>query len=640
MNQAQSRRLRTNCLLLLPLLVAGTPLLSVAAASLPPTSTTHFALRGLTSDSSVLAGVALNVTVTAMTASGVVDPDYAGTIRFSSTAPRTLLPADYTFNPSVDRGTKDFLVTFQSYGLWELLAQDLSTPSIKSHVSSITVTPGPPVRFIVALDAATVAGTVYTLQVIPVDEAGNRTGYNGRVHFETTVLRAQLPPDTDVYFIPEETPLPQFPVTFSSAAPDPKTLTVTDVTGQSLSGSASTVVSAGPFAHVKLSTTAPDPAPTCSETTLVLKAEDAWGNPVTDVPATTVTLCAASGSSATFVRSTLERSAYSTPCVTGSLASTAQVVWKDTKQEDVEFTVSGVAAKAPLTLHFKAGIPSPQTSSFSFSESTQEPAPLLIRSGQLTAQLTLRDQCGNLATLPADKLLSFAANPPLTVTSPVEDAPGRWKTSVSLPECPADESKALAVWPLINNEVLRKSNGDQVKRLVLPQCSTVAKLSVLTSADSLVAEPGEMVEFEVQVSTEGDLIVTGGVLMQESQGLTVIGASTSGQALAAKGGGFELPELRKGSPLTVKVTAQTTTQLHQTVSTKVWVVNPEGTLLTQMERVDFQQKDLGVDVGCGCHTGGLPGQLATLLALLVVASRPRSGLRRLRRGERIDHQAS
>ncbi|WNG58357.1 hypothetical protein F0U59_29160 [Archangium gephyra] len=637
MNQAQSRRLRTNCLLLLPLLVVGTPLLSVATTILPATATTHFAIEGLAAGSSLPAGVALNVTVKAMTASGTVDPDYAGTIRFSSTAPRALMPANYTFNPSVDRGTKEFLVTFQSFGLWELLVQDINITNIKSHVPSITVTPGPPVSFIVTLESVAVAGTAYALQVIPVDESGNRTGYNGRVHFETTALRALLPPDSDVYFIPEETPPPEFRVTFSSAAPDPKTLTVTDVTGQKISGSATTVVRAGPFAHVKLSTTAPDPAPTCAETKLMLTAEDAWDNPVTDVPTTPVTLCAASGSSVTFLRSTLERSAYSTPCVTGILAGTAEVVWKNMKQEDVEFTVSGLAAKAPLTLHFKAGIPSAQTSNFSFSESTEEPAPLLVRSGQLTAQLTLRDQCGNPVTLPADKRLSFAANPPLVVTSPVEDAPGKWKTSVSLPECPADATKTLlAVWPLINDEVLKKSSGEQVKRHVLPQCSTVAKLSVLTSADSLVAEPGEMVEFEVQVSAEEDLTVTGGVLMLKPQGLTVIGASTSGQALPVKGDGFELPELRKGSPLTVKVTAQTTTQLGQTVSTKVWVVDPEGTLLTQMESVDFKQKDLGVDVGCGCQTGGLPGQLVTWLALILVASRPRGGLRRLRRGERID----
>lgn len=642
MNQAQSRRLRTNCLLLLlPLLVAGTPLVSLAMPTpIPTTSTSDFALVGLTSGSSVPAGVALHVTVTAMTSSGTVDPDYAGTLRFSTKDSRALLPADYTFNPSVDRGTKEFLVTFQSPGQWELLVQDVNTPTIYSNVSAITVTPGPPVGFTVALESVAVAGNAYSLQVIPVDGAGNPTGYTGRVHFETTVLRAQLPSDMEVTFTPERTAPLLFSVTFFSAAPDSKTLTVTDV-DQKLSGSASTVVTAGPFDHVALSTTAPDLAPTCSDTTLVLTATDAWDNPVTEVPAGTVTLCKAAGSSATFVRSTLDRSAYTPPCVSGALASTSQVVWTDTVEEDVEFTASSVAfssfaAQAPLTIHFTAGIPSPQKSSFSFSPSTQEPAPLLIRSGQLTAQFTLRDQCGDPATLPSDKHLSFAANPLLVLTSPVEDASGRWTTSVSLPECPADASKPLAVWPLINNEVLRKSSGEQVQRFVLPQCSAFATLSLLSSADSLVAEPGELVEFEVQVSTESDLTVTGGVLMLEPQGLTVLGASSGGQALPAKGGGFELPELRKGSPLTVKVTAQLTTQLHQTVSTKLWVLNLDGTLLTQKERVDLQQKDPSVDVGCGCQTASLPGQLVTWLALLLVASRPWGGLRRLRRGERND----
>ena len=311
MNQAQRRRLRTSCLLLLlPLLVAGTPRVSLATTgSTSTTATTGFSIKGLPSSSSALAGVALNVTVTAMTESGSVDPDYAGTIRFSSTALLALLPADYTFNPAVDHGTKDFLVTFQSLGQWELLIQDINIPTIYSNVSKIVVTPGPPARFTVDLDPATVAGAVHTVQVIPVDGAGNPTSYTGQVHFETTALRAELPPDTEINFVYDQPTPPQFPVTFFSAAPDPKTLTVTDVT-QKISGSTATVVTAGPFDHVALSTTAPDPTPTCSEATLVLTAEDAWGNPVTAEPAATVTLCAPTGGSATFVKSTLDRSAY------------------------------------------------------------------------------------------------------------------------------------------------------------------------------------------------------------------------------------------------------------------------------------------------------------------------------------------
>ena len=162
--------------------------------------------------------------------------------------------------------------------------------------------------------------------------------------------------------------------------------------------------------------------------------------------------------------------------------------------------------------------------------------------------------------MPADKTLSFAANPPLAVTSPVEASPGKWTASVSLPACPADPSKPLAVWPLINNEVLRKLNGDQIQRLVLPQCSTVAKLSVLTSADSLVAEPGGMVEFEVQVSTDDDLTVTGRRADAGTPGPDGDRGEQQRQGPTGQGRRVRAAGTGKGSPLTVKVTAQTTTR--------------------------------------------------------------------------------
>ncbi len=625
MNQAQSRRLRTRCFLLLSLLLASTPRVSLASSV-----TTGFEVSGLASP--VPLGLPITVTVTAQSTSGV-DTGYAGTIRFSSTAPLALLPADYTFIPAVDHGTKTFLITFQSLGQWELLVQDVNTLTLYSSIPIISVTPGPPTHFAIEITGALIAGNSYSFTVIPLDAGNNRTSYTGKLHFATTVARATFQPDFDGTVDQQQ----QFPITFFSADPNPKTLTVTAPDNPLLTGSATIVVSANVFQHVELSTTAPTLAPTCTDTTIVMTAEDAWDNPVSLDPPSTVTLCAPSGRSASFVTTTLNPYTSSGSCVTGTLESTAQAVWKDQVEEDVEFTLSGISAKAPLTIHWKNGIPSPLTSNFSFSESAADPAPLLIHSGQLTAQLTLRDQCGNPATLPPTKSLSFAADPLLALTPAVEERPGRWTTSVSLPECPADPSKRLAVWPLINNELLKKPNGEQVQRFVLPQCSTVVQLALLSPAESLVAEPGQLVEFEVQVSNDGDLPVSNGVLMQEPTGLTVLGASIAGQALPAKGAGFELPELRKGSPLTVKVTAQATTQLSPSVNTKVWVANPDGIVLTQKQSVDFQRKDLGVDVGCGCHAASLPSQLGTWLVLLLVASRPWGGLRRLRRGERIDH---
>ncbi|MFL5343732.1 MAG: hypothetical protein ACJ8AT_03020 [Hyalangium sp.] len=631
MNQAPSRRLRTHCLLLLPLLLVSLP-----SASRAGTSTTT-SLEALTVTPPVQAGIPFIVSVTARNLSGV-DTEYAGTLRFSSNAPRALLPSDYTFNPAVDHGTKTFLVTFQSLGQWDLLVQDVNVTTLSAKLSSVTVTPGPPVGFTVVLDSAVVAGTNYTFLVIPVDSAGNKTFYSGTLHFETSARLAQPPADTSFTYDPlQQPPPPPFPITFYSA--DPKvSLLVTDVR-QGLSGSTLIAVRAGQFHHVELSTTAPEPTPTCSEATIVMTAEDLWDNPVPDVPATAVYLCEQVDRSASFVSTTLNPSTYSSSakCVTGPLASTAQVVWKDLVAEDVAFTVSGVNAKAPLTLHFRGGIPSPLNSNFSFGPVLQDPAPLPFLTGQLTAELTLRDQCGNPATLPPDKLVSFAATAPLALTPTVLERPGKWTASVTLPECPVDPSKPLAVWPLINDEILKKPNGEQVQRLVLPQCLADVKLALLSPAASLIAKPGEMVEFEVQVSNESDVVVTGGVLMLEPGGLTVAGASLDGQALPAQGAGFELPELRKGSPLTVKVTAQATTQLHQQVSAKIWVASPDGAALTETQSVDFQPKDPGVNVGCVSHAASLPSQLLTWLVLLLVASRPWGGLRRLRRGERIDH---
>lgn len=632
MNQAQSRRFRMRSLLLLPLLLlVGLPSVSGAMSS----TTTGLELSPL--PSTVQAGIAVSVTVTAKNASGV-DTAYAGTIKFNSNATRSVLPASYTFNPSVDHGVKTFFVTFLSPGPCNLQVEDLSA-SLSSPVSGVIVTTGPIAGFNIVLDPVVTAGVPYTFQVIPVDSAGNKVPYIGTLHFETSARLAQFPDDPPVIYDPQQQPPPQFSITFYSA--DPKvSLSVTSVR-EGFAGSTLTAVNAGAFHHVELSTTAPDPTPTCSEAAIVMTAEDAWDNPVPDAPTTPIKLCEQVDHSAIFISSTLTASAYSSTekCVTGTLANIAQVVWKDLTPEDVQFTVFGVNAKAPLTLHFRGGIPSPLNSNFSFSQILPEPAPLAFRSGQLTAELTLRDQCGNPAVLPADKSVSFAADAPLALTPAVEERPGKWTTTVTLPECPVDPSKPLAVRPLINGESLMKPNGDPVEHFVLPQCLADVKLVLLSTPDSLIAKPGEMVDFSVQVSNESALVVTNAVLMLEPTDMTVAGASLTDQSLVDKGAGFELPELRKGTPLTVKVFAQATTQVdpQPQVSAKVWVTTSDGTVLTELQKVEFTEKDPGVNVGCVCHTASLPSQLLTWLALLLVASRPWGGLRRLRRGERNEH---
>jgi hypothetical protein len=73
------------------------------------------------------AGVSFTFTVTALDASGHIDPCYRGTIAFSSTDPLALLPSAYTFT-ALDNGVHTFTATFFSVGTQVLTATELTTP--------------------------------------------------------------------------------------------------------------------------------------------------------------------------------------------------------------------------------------------------------------------------------------------------------------------------------------------------------------------------------------------------------------------------------------------------------------------------------------------------------------------------------
>ncbi len=65
--------------------------------------------------STVTAGTSYTFTVTALSPSGGTDTGYMGTVDFSSTDPKAVLPADYTFI-AADDGTFTFKVTFKTAG--------------------------------------------------------------------------------------------------------------------------------------------------------------------------------------------------------------------------------------------------------------------------------------------------------------------------------------------------------------------------------------------------------------------------------------------------------------------------------------------------------------------------------------------
>ncbi len=97
---------------------------------------THFAVSGLSSPQT--AGVAGTITVKALDAYGNTAPTYDGTVHFTSSDSKAVLPANYTFN-STDKGVHASSVTLKTAGTQSVTATDTVTASIKGSQTGIVV---------------------------------------------------------------------------------------------------------------------------------------------------------------------------------------------------------------------------------------------------------------------------------------------------------------------------------------------------------------------------------------------------------------------------------------------------------------------------------------------------------------------
>ena len=167
--------------------VAGTQTVSVT-----PAATKTFALSGFSSPD--VAGVAHSITVTAKDAYGNTATGYTGTVTFTSTDTKAVLPANYTFT-AANAGTHTFSVTLKTAGTDSVRARDTVTSTITGGQYPITVTPAAAATLVVSgLTTPRTAGTAGTITVKAVDAFGNTaTGYLGTVHFTSTDTKAVLP---------------------------------------------------------------------------------------------------------------------------------------------------------------------------------------------------------------------------------------------------------------------------------------------------------------------------------------------------------------------------------------------------------------------------------------------------------------
>ncbi|MGC2322709.1 MAG: kelch repeat-containing protein, partial [Terriglobales bacterium] len=148
--------------------------------------------------SSISAGTANDVTVTAQDNFGNVATGYTGTVHFTSSDSQAVLPADYTF-VAADNGAHIFSLgaTLRTAGTQSITATDTVTASINGSQTGITVTSSTASTLAVSgYPATTNAGDGNKLTVTAKDSFGNTaTGYTGTVHFTSSDPQANLPSD-------------------------------------------------------------------------------------------------------------------------------------------------------------------------------------------------------------------------------------------------------------------------------------------------------------------------------------------------------------------------------------------------------------------------------------------------------------
>jgi glucuronoarabinoxylan endo-1,4-beta-xylanase len=188
---------------------------------------THFVVVADTADPTV-AGTPFDVTVLAEDDAGNIDPNYQGTVHFSSADPLgATLPDDYTFQPG-DQGQ----VTFSAgAALYTAGIQDVTVTDTSGITGSalVNVQAGSAVAFQLFVQTQASSGTPFDVTVFAVDAYGNiDTNYQGSITFSTSDSDPGVVLPPDYTFQPGD----QGQVTFSGGVtlftPGDQTLTVTD----------------------------------------------------------------------------------------------------------------------------------------------------------------------------------------------------------------------------------------------------------------------------------------------------------------------------------------------------------------------------------------------------------------------------
>jgi hypothetical protein len=243
----------------------------------------------------VTAGIAASVTVTVTDSYGNTTPGYTGTVHFTSSDAKAVLPADYTFT-AADAGQHIFTgVTLKTAGTQSLSARDTVSTAIAGSETGIAVSPAATSQLRVTTSASKVtAGNALSVTVTAIDPYGNVTpAYTGTAHFTSTDLQAVLP--ADYTFQASDKGSHTFSVGLTLKTVGAEKVTATDTATGSITGtSAAVTVGAAALDHLAISTSVTS-TPAGKALTVTVSPRDAYGNVLTSGYTGTVQLSSSDG---------------------------------------------------------------------------------------------------------------------------------------------------------------------------------------------------------------------------------------------------------------------------------------------------------------------------------------------------------
>ncbi len=223
----------------------------------------------------ITAGSAGSFTIRAKNADGTTYTGYRGTVRFTSTDPQAVLPADYTFI-AADNGVHTFTAKLKTAGYQSITATD--TQGIAGAESSILVKAAAASTMTVGgFPSTATAGAAGNLTVTLNDPYGNvASGYTGTVRFTSSDPQAALP--ANYTFTAADAGTHTFSVMLKTAGT--RSITVADTLNAVLTATQGSItVKAGAASQFLIS--APSSVTAGTPFSLTLTVKDAWGNVVT-----------------------------------------------------------------------------------------------------------------------------------------------------------------------------------------------------------------------------------------------------------------------------------------------------------------------------------------------------------------------